>query len=140
MEKIKPNEIRFDKTLQRKATEDLSIAFRFDILAQLTNILAGIIMHELLHLYRKTRDTLRDALVDNESFLAQIPSPKEEEYQHCHYYQASALPNKNFSLEDMLVKGPSHDRPLYYTVSANRSKLGFYYHAIQFDAIFTHCH
>jgi len=61
----------FDKALKKNLSQELSIPFCFHILAQLVNIMACIILHELFHLSKKTREALRDALADSESFLEQ---------------------------------------------------------------------
>ena len=50
-----------------KKTSDLGLDthFRFDILAQLANILARITIHELLRLSKEMREALRDALANS---------------------------------------------------------------------------
>lgn len=48
---------------------------------QLANILACITMHELLCLSKETRDAIKEALVDSESFLTQVLPPTEIECQ-----------------------------------------------------------
>lgn len=49
--------------LRMKVTEDLTAPFKFDIKAQLMNILACITMHELLCLSKEARDALREVLL-----------------------------------------------------------------------------
>lgn len=113
LDKSKPKEIRFDKSLRKRAAENLSTSFKFDIMVQLANILTCITIHELLRLSNEARDALYKALVDSETFLTQVLPLTKEEYCCCH--QISSLPSITFSLEDILVKNPNHDRPLYYT-------------------------
>ena len=74
LDKDMPKEVRFDKALNKNPFQELNTLFRFDILAQLANIPARITLHELLRLLKKTREALRDALADSESFLTQVPS------------------------------------------------------------------
>lgn len=62
---------------------------------------------------KETRDALREDLADSKIFLTQVPPPAEEKY--CYYYQVSSLISITFTPEDILVKNPSHDWPLYYT-------------------------
>ena len=92
--------------------------FRFDILAQLANIPARITIHELLRLSKETREALRDALANSESFLTYMPEIPEDDTQspcpECHHVQ-STVPAITFTAEDMLLKDNKHDRPLYYT-------------------------
>jgi len=73
-DKEKQKEIWFDESLKKNPSQGLNDLFRFDILAQLDNISAYIILHKLLRLSKKTREALRDALADSESFLTQVPS------------------------------------------------------------------
>ena len=49
--------------------EGSTIPYRFDVLAQLANILARIALYELLRLSKSTREALREALED-EVFMA----------------------------------------------------------------------
>jgi len=92
--------------------------FRFDILAQLANIPARITIHELLRLSKQTREALRDALANSESFLTHMPETPggdaQPSYSECHHTQ-SKVPAITFTEEDMLLKDNKHDRPLYYT-------------------------
>ena len=92
--------------------------FRFDILAQLANIPARITIHELLRLSKETREALRDALANSESFLTYMPEVPKDDAQssclECHHVQ-SKVPAITFTAEDMLFKDNKHDRPLYYT-------------------------
>jgi len=92
--------------------------FRFDILAQLANIPARITMHKLLRLSKETREALRDALANSESFLTYMPEIPKDDTQSacpkCHHVQ-STVPAITFTAEDMLLKNNKYDRPLYYT-------------------------
>ena len=54
-------------------------SFSLWLMAQLANILARITLHKLLWLLKKIREVLRDALVDSEYFLTQIPSIRTDE-------------------------------------------------------------
>ena len=81
----------FDKALKKNPPQGLNAPFRFDILAQLANILVRITLHELLRLSKEMRETLRDAHADSESFLTQVPSipldDSEALYSQCHLVQ-----------------------------------------------------
>lgn len=68
LNKSKPKEVSFDKSLHKEAVDDLTAPFKFDMLVQLANIPAGIIIYELLCLNKETRDALTEVLVDSESF------------------------------------------------------------------------
>ena len=61
--------VRFDKSLKKDPPKGLNVSFRFDILAQLANILARMTLYELLHPSKETREALSDALADSETFL-----------------------------------------------------------------------
>ena len=80
--------------------------FRFDILAQLANIPARITIHELLRLSKETREALRDALANSESFLTYMPETPNDDAQsscpECHHVQ-SKVPAITFTAEDMLA-------------------------------------
>jgi len=78
-DKEKQKEICFDEFLKKNPSQGLNAPFRFDILAQLANIPARITLHELLRLSKKTRETLRDALADSESFLTQVSIPTKDD-------------------------------------------------------------
>jgi len=96
----------------------LDVLFRFDILAQLANIPPWITIHELLHLSKETREALRDALANSESFLTHIPEASQYDIQHLcpeyHHVQLK-MPAITFTAKDMLLKDNKHDRQLYYT-------------------------
>ena len=66
--------------------------FRFDILAQLANIPARITIHKLLRLSKQTREALRDALANSESFLTHMPETPRGDAQpscsECHHIQS----------------------------------------------------
>jgi len=62
--KEKQKEVWFDRVLKKPSSPGLDVPFRFDILAQLANILARITIHELLRLSKETREALRDALAN----------------------------------------------------------------------------
>ena len=58
--------------------------FRFDILAQLANIPTRITIHELFRLSKETREALRDALANSESFLTHMPEiPRGDTQPSC---------------------------------------------------------
>ena len=87
-------------------------------MAQLANSLARITIHELLRLSKETREALRDALANSESFLTyMLEIPKgdtQPSCPECHHVQPK-VPAITFTAEDMLLKDNRHDRPLYYT-------------------------
>jgi len=89
--KEKPKEVRFDHVLKKPSSPGLDMPFRFDILAQLANIPAHITIHELLHLSKETRETLRDALANSKSFLTYMPEISKDDAQsscpECHHVQ-----------------------------------------------------
>ena len=118
LNKGKQNEVRFDKLLKKDPPEGLNTPFRFDILAQFANISARMTLYKLLSLSKETREALRDALADSESFLTQVPvipfNDNETPCPQCHLVQRQVL-SITFILEDMLLKDNKHDRPLYYT-------------------------
>lgn len=119
----KPIKVRLDKSLWKRAAEYLAAHFKFDILVQLSNILACITIHELLHLFKEAKDVLREALADAESFVTHIPLTKKVEWQHCQCQWVSVLPSITFSSDDMLVKSSDLDRPLYYTRYIGSTKI-----------------
>ena len=117
--KEKQKEVRFDHVLKKPSGPGLNIPFRFDILAQLVNIPARITIHELLRLSKETREALRDALADPESFLTHMREAPSDDTQppcsKCHHVQLK-IPAVTFTDEHMLLlKDNKHDRPLYYT-------------------------
>ena len=112
--KEKQKEIRFDHVLKKPSGPGLNMPFRFDILAQLANIPARITIHELLRLSKETREALRDALANSESFLTYMSDDTQSSCPECHHVQ-SKVPAITFTAEDMLLKDNKHDRPLYYT-------------------------
>jgi len=87
--KEKQKEVQFDRVLKKTSGSRLDAPFRFDILAQLANILARITIHELLYLSKETREALRDALVNSESFLIHMLKTSEDDSQllcpECHH-------------------------------------------------------
>jgi len=87
-DKDKQKEVWFDKALKKNPSQGLNTLFCFDILVQLANIPAHITLHELLRLSKETRKALRDALVNSESFLTQVPSiltgESETPCPYCH--------------------------------------------------------
>jgi len=93
--------------LKKTSGPELDAPFCFDILAQLANIPARITIHELLCLSKETREALRDALANSESFLTYMPEASEDDTQplcpECHHTQLriSAI---TFTAEDMLLK------------------------------------
>jgi len=66
---------------------------------------------------RKTKEALKDALADSESFLTQVPvipiNDNETPCPQCHLVQWQ-MPSITFTPEDMLFKYDKHDKPLYY--------------------------
>jgi len=104
--------------LKKSSGPGLDAPFRFNILAQLANIPAQITIHELLRLSKETREALRDALANSESFLIHIPEATEDDshalYLECHRVQ-SKVPAITFTAEDMLLIDNKHYQPLYYT-------------------------
>ena len=82
-DKEKQKEIHFDESLKKNPYRGLNTPFRFDILAQLANIPTCITLHELLRLSKETREALRDALADSESFLTQVPILIKEDGASC---------------------------------------------------------
>jgi len=109
--KEKPREVRFDHVLKKPSGPGLDTPFRFDILTQLANILARITIHELLRLSKETREALRDALANSESFLTCMPEVPNDDIQsscpECHHVQ-SKVPTITFTAEDMLLKDNKH--------------------------------
>jgi len=85
---------------------------------RLANIPVHINIHELLCLSKETREALRDALADSESFLTHMRETPQDDTQslcsECHHVQPK-VPAITFTAEDMLLKDNKHDRPLYYT-------------------------
>ena len=116
--KEKQKEVRFDRVLKRPSGPGLDVPFHFDILAQLANIPTQITIHELLCLSKETKDALRDALANSESFLIHMPEAFEDDSQplrpECHHVQPK-MPAITFTAKNMLLKNNKHDRPLYYT-------------------------
>jgi len=95
----------------QKVVWDHQLSFHFNVLAKLANISARITLYELLRLSKSTRDTLREALADEEVFVTQIPATcKEKDGNHCHH-TLKQFPCISFTLDDMKVK-EKHDRPL----------------------------
>ena len=66
----KQKKLRYSKTLPKDITEGSSAPYRFDVLDQPANILARIILSDLLRLSNSTREALREALADAEVFMA----------------------------------------------------------------------
>ena len=60
------------QSLSEGQVEGSSAPYRFDVLAQLANILARITLYELLRLSKSTREALRGDLADAEVFMTQI--------------------------------------------------------------------
>jgi len=90
-------------------------------LAQLANILARITFYELLRLSKSTREALREALNDSETFIPQILTEHEEEDKG-HYLQTSEhFSCITFTPYDMQIN-EKYDRPLYYMGYIKSSK------------------
>jgi len=66
----------------------------------------------------ETREALRDALANSESFLTQVPAiPTNDNVTlcpQCHWVPRKVL-SITFTPEDMLLKDNKYDRPLYNT-------------------------
>jgi len=103
--------------LKRTSDQVLDAPFHFDIFVQLANIPARITIHELLRLSKETREVLRDALANSESFLIHMPEASEDDSQpfcpECHNIQLKILAI-TFTAGDMVLKDNKHDRLLYY--------------------------
>jgi len=115
LDKEKQKEVRFDKSLKNNLSKGLKAPFRFDILAQLANILPRMTLYELLHLSKETRKALRDALADSKTFLTQVMATLTDDDEipcpQCHLAQRQ-VPSITFTHEDILLKDNKHDRPL----------------------------
>jgi len=104
----------YAKALPKDKVERSLAPYRFDMLTQLANIPAKIILYELLRLSKLTREALREVLADAEVFMAQIPAePQEEDEENC-LHASQYTPCIIFTLDNMQVKG-KHDKPLYFT-------------------------
>ena len=68
----KQKEIRYAKVPPKDKAEGSSAPYRFNDLAQLTNIPARITLYELLRLSKSTREAQREVLADAEVFMARI--------------------------------------------------------------------
>src|SRR5438270_7677915 len=99
--------LRFSSPLLPSEAGQPATAFRFDILKQLAQIPARITLLELLKLSKATREALREALANADTFAT-------------HIFIKEALTTINransisFSDEDLQVRG-MHDRPLCFT-------------------------
>jgi len=87
----KQKELRYVKALSKSGAGP-STPFRFDVVAQLANILTRITLYELLRLSKSTRDALREALVDTEVFITQFSAICEEEDENL-----ATIPRSSFS-------------------------------------------
>jgi len=74
----KQKEFQYVRSFQKGSVRQLT-SFYFDVMAQLANIPARITFYELLRLFKSTRNALREALVDAEVFMTQIPAICGEE-------------------------------------------------------------
>ena len=82
----KQEELYYTKALQKDNAKGSSTPFRFDVLAQLANIPTRITLYELLKLSKSTRESLREALTDLETFITQIPTVhKEKDDKNYHH-------------------------------------------------------
>ena len=75
VEKNKPKDLHFSHDLKKNSSA-LDAPFRFEVMAQLANIPARITLHELLRLSKETRDALREALTESESFCSNPSSSR----------------------------------------------------------------
>jgi len=78
----KQKELQFFKAFPKNNAEESPTPYRFDVLAQLTNIPSRITLYELLRLSKSTREALREALADAEVFIAQISVGPQEEMKN----------------------------------------------------------
>ena len=80
----KQKELWYAKVLPKDKAEGSSAPYRFDVVTQLANIPARIILYELLRLSKSTREALREALADVEAFMAHIlVKPEEKDEENC---------------------------------------------------------
>lgn len=116
VEKQKQKGVRFDKPLRKDSEVGAIKPYNFDILAQLANTPARLSLFELLRLSKDTRGALSEALLNADSFLAQVRQTEEDPKacRHCHSVM-EVVPNITFSQGDMLLRHNRHNRPLYYT-------------------------
>src|SRR3954462_9605206 len=109
----RPKEVRYNRSLNKGKAVEVSQPFRFDIINQLANIPARITLYELLKLSKSTREALREALVDTEVFVTQLPIGSA--IDELHSLNVSCVPTDIvFIPEDMQVQG-RYARPLYFT-------------------------
>ena len=118
----KQKELQFSKALLKDNAEGSITPYSFDVLVQLANIPARIALYELLRLSKSTREALREALVDAEIFMAQIPTRSQEEVEEDYLHASQNAPCITFTTDDMQVKG-KHDRSLYFTGYIGSSKM-----------------
>jgi len=96
----KQKEFWYAKALSKDKAVESSRPYHFDVLAQLANIPARITLYELLTLSKSTREALREALADAETFMARIPTePEEDEENYLHASQH--VPCITFTPDDM---------------------------------------
>src|SRR3954464_11325970 len=103
----KQKHLRFSNPLLPSEAGQPTTVFRFDILKQLAQILAWITLLELLKLSKATREALREALANADTFATHIFTKEA----------LTAINRANsisFLDEDLQVRG-MHDRPLYFT-------------------------
>ena len=106
-DKKKPKELRYNTVLQKDRAEKSKTPFQFNVLAQLANIPARLTIYELLRLSKPTREALREALADSETFLAHAPTVPEggDGDNFLHSLQVSLnFPCITFTPEDMQIK------------------------------------
>src|SRR3954467_13625003 len=103
----KQKHLRFSNPLLPSEVGQPTTVSRFDILKQLAQIAARITLLELLKLSKATREALREALANADTFATHIFTKEA----------LTAINRANsisFSDEDLQVRG-MHDRPLYFT-------------------------
>jgi len=83
LDKEKPKEVRFDKTLKKDPSKGLNAPFRFDILTHLPISQLVSLCTSYFASRKKTREALRDTLVDSEFFLTQVPIPTNDNGISC---------------------------------------------------------
>src|SRR3954465_5721326 len=103
----KQKHLRFSRPLLPSETGQPATVFRFDILKQLAQIPTRITLLALHKLSSVTREGLREALADADTFVTHVFTKETLTAIN----RANAI---SFTDEDLQVRG-MHDRPLYFT-------------------------
>jgi len=82
----KQKEFRYAKTLPKDKAKGSLTPYRFDILAQLANIPARIMLYEILRLSKSIKKALKEALADAEWILAKLEEEDEKNCLHVSQY------------------------------------------------------